>query len=140
MGLLSFLGFNAANSAGQVAKSVSDIVGQWVENPAERATQVDKIMAAAQADVASARKFGGAMPGDTGFSAFADGLNKLVRPVLAVGVIAMLYSVLPIPDFANVPSWVVTLAYAVFGYYFGVISVVDDLPRGASRLLKIIKG
>lgn len=142
MGLLSWLGIGnaAGNGLSTVAKTVNDIVSQWVTNPAERAEQVDKILQAAQTDVASARTFATAYPGDTGFSAFADGVNKMIRPALAIGVIGGLYGWWRLPDVSHLPDFYATLGYSVIGFYFGVVSVVDDLPRGVAKLLTAIKG
>ena len=91
MSLLSWFGIgnSAGNGLANVVTAANDVASQWISNPGERAAQVDKIMEAARRDVESARNFGGAMPGDTGFSAFADGINKLVRPVLAPGVVVV---------------------------------------------------
>jgi len=141
MSLLSWFGIgnSAGNGLANVVTAANDVASQWISNPGERAAQVDKIMEAARRDVESARNFGGAMPGDTGFSAFADGINKLIRPVLALGVIGILYHVLPLPNLANAPEWVKALGYSVFGFYFGVVSVVDDLPRGIGKLISIIR-
>ena len=43
------------------------------------------------------------------------------------------------PNSANAPEWVKALGYSVFGFYFGVVSVVDDLPRGIGKLISIIR-
>ena len=140
MGLLTWLGFSSGAGLARTAQTVSDVVGQWVQNPAERAAQVDKIMQAAQSDVASARQSFNALPGDSGFSAFADGVNKMMRPVLAVGLLGGVIGWWHLPDMTHVPDMYISLAYAVFGFYFGVVSVVDDLPRGVAKLLTAIRG
>ena len=140
MGLLTWLGFSSSAGLARTAQTVSDVVGQWVQNPAERAAQVDKIMQAAQSDVASARQSFNALPGDSGFSAFADGVNKMMRPVLAVGLLGGVIGWWHLPDMTRVPDMYISLAYAVFGFYFGVVSVVDDLPRGVAKLLTAIRG
>lgn len=140
MSFLSWLGIGTANGLANTAQTVSDVVSQWVSNPAERAAQVDKIMTAAQADVQSARQSFNALPGDTGFSAFADGVNKMMRPVLAVGLLGGIIGWWHLPDVKAVPDMYISLAYAVFGFYFGVVSVVDDLPRGVAKLLTAIRG
>jgi len=140
MSILSWLGIGTANGLANTAQTVSNVVGQWVSNPEQRQAEIDKIMAAAQSDVNSARQFGNAMPGDTGFSAFADGVNKLIRPCLAIGVIGGLYGWWHLPDISHLPDFYATLGYSVVGFYFGVVSVVDDLPRGIGKLLKVIKG
>lgn len=142
MSLFSWLGIGnaAGNGLSNVAETANDIVGQWIQNPAERAQQVDKIMEAARSDLASARNFDNALPGDTGFNSVADGINKLIRPILALGIIGGLYHWWPLPDLSKVPDWYITMGYSVFGFYFGVVSVVDDLPRGIGKIIKLIRG
>ena len=142
MSLLNWLGIgnSAGNGLANVAQTANSIVSQWIQNPAERAAQVDKIMRAAKDDLASARNFDNSLPGDTGFNAIADGINKLVRPLLAAGIIGGLYHWWPLPVLTTLPQWWIMLAYSVFGFYFGVVSVVDDLPRGIGRILKLIRG
>jgi len=140
MGIMSWLGFGTANTLANTAQTVSDIAGKWISNPGDREIEVNKVMQAVQSDVQSARTFGNALPGDTGFSAFADGVNKLIRPCLAVGVIGGLYGWWALPDITHLPEFYSTLGYAVVGFYFGVVSVVDDLPRGIAKLLTVIKG
>lgn len=142
MSILNWLGIGSSATQGvnTLAQTADSIASKWISNPAERQTEVNKLMQAAQTDLESARSTYNALPGDTGFSAFADGINKLVRPILAVGVIAILYKWWPAPDLSKVPAWMQSLGFAVFGYYFGVVSLFHDLPRGASTLIKIIKG
>ena len=142
MGILSWLGIGGSTTqnVSALAKTANDIASQWINNPEQRQAEIDKLMAAAETDLASARSTYNALPGDTGFSAIADGINKLVRPVLAIGVIAILYHWWPAPDLSKVPGWMQSLGYAVFGYYFGVVSLFHDLPRGAGALIKLIRG
>lgn len=140
MGLLSWLGFGGVKAAASTAETISSIASQWIENPAQRQQFITQVMDSYNADVRNARSFGNALPGDTGFSAFADGVNKMIRPVLAMGVIGGLYEWWPLPDIAHLPAFYSTLGYTVIGFYFGAISIFDDLPRGVAKLIKVIRG
>jgi len=51
------------------------------------------------------------------FGKLVDGINRLVRPVVTIGLISMLFGVLPVP--VNLPSEYWTVLLLVLGFWFG---------------------
>ena len=132
---LSWFTSAAAGGIGELTDKVSATVAQWVPDVAAREQLTAQLLQHFNDSQQSARGF--AAPGvhNTWFDALVDGINRLVRPALALWAFGVLCSwwLPPVVTPAIAPYQ--TLIYTVFTFYFGVRAVTEDIPRLVRNIL-----
>lgn len=140
MGLLSKLGVGPADAVKVVtdaAGDVADIVERW--KPSEKAKH-DMGLESQAADAKTTQEARNYDPKTTleGSSLLAlivnsinvvvDAMNRLVRPTLAFTLMGSLFSWWEVKLNTTDPL-MVEMSVAVFGFYFGVRGITEDLPK-----------
>lgn len=123
----------------EAAKTAADIVERWAPGDEKRhqmQQEVDALVAKARAEARSydPRTLGN-LPFTEVWNAVIDGINRLIRPAVAIGLLGGLFGWWPIA-IHTVDPIIVTWSEAVFGFYFGVRTLTADLPRLLKELRK----
>lgn len=129
----------AANGVIDAAGKAADIVERWAPSAEKKAELQLQIAKSIDDSVAAARAYDPRGTTATWFDSLVDGLNRLVRPVTAMILLGCLFGwwQLPPPNSIDPEYW--KLGEAVIGFYFGVRTVIKDIPasiaaaRGALR-------
>jgi hypothetical protein len=139
MGLIG--GFFRAGGARAVGEAVGGVAEVFVGNRADRDA------AAAQQVVASVSQFGGefAQAAPTRFDSFVNGLNRLPRPMLALGTFGLFGYAMAEPEgfsvrmqglgFVPEPLW--WLLGAIVSFYFGARELHHQRTRGTRVVTEV---
>ena len=85
---------------------------------------------AEDASQTSARSAQEAPTHDDLFNRVVDGLNRLPRPLFAFWAFGMLSGVLPEPQHLKlINPLVLNIVWTIIGFYFGIRTVTQDLPK-----------
>lgn len=140
MSLLKRLGIgpkDAAEAVVETAGGIADIVERW--KPSDKAKHdmaretladaADNVQEARQYDPRSSVEGAGLFASVVNsFNVLVDGCNRLVRPTLAFTLMGTLFSWWEVELNTKDPL-TTSLALAVFGFYFGVRGLTEDLPK-----------
>jgi hypothetical protein len=135
MGLLKKLGLgpkDAAEAVGAVADKAADVVERFKGSERQDHEFARDNLADAAKATAEARAYDPRTSGTHKFSEWVnvivDAINRMVRPVLAYTLMGSLFNWWSVTLNTGDPL-MVTLALSVFGFYFGVRAVTEDLPK-----------
>ena len=130
MSVFSKLGKILGGTVVDVAEKGSDIVERWVssaESKHEMATDIDKaIEASVQARVA----LDATPPGNnrTWFDSLVDGVNRMIRPGVTIGLFGGVFAWWPLPKIGDVDPIILSWIGTVFLFWFGGRAIFKDLP------------
>ena len=86
----------------------------------------------------AARKYEPQVTGTDWFNRIVDGLNRLPRPLFTFWAFGELAGILPTPaHLNNVNPIVMNIIWTVIGFYFGVRTISQDLPKAVNAWYKI---
>lgn len=126
-----------ASGAASLTTAVTDSVAKFVPDIQARTQLTAELLNHIDQDRASARGF--AAPGihNTWFDALVDGINRLVRPGLALWAFGVLCQWWLPPASSPALAPYQSMIYAVFAFYFGTRALTEDVPRMLYRILKL---
>lgn len=140
MGLLSKLGMgpkDAAEAVVETAGGVADIVERWKPSEKAKHDMAREDLGDVAKNVEDARDYepksvveGVSLFAQVAnsFNVLVDGVNRLVRPTLAFTLMGALFSWWDVELNTKDPL-MTNLSLAVFGFYFGVRGLTEDLPK-----------
>lgn len=140
-GVLASIGkFLFGSTAGGLVKAganVAQVVTQFISTPAQREAFVNQLLAAQNQETASVHEF--AAPGDhgTAFDVLVDGINRLIRPFIAIDVLGAWNHWWTIPSIESLSPFLRWAVQAVIVFYFGGRFVAKDLPVAIAALIKV---
>ena len=130
MGVLSKLGSFFAGGAVQSFAGVADIVERW--KPGETTKHEMEMDVAALVD--NARAHDSPVAGGGWLGAIADGLNRLVRPVVTIYVLGGLFGMFETSFAADVDPWFLAQGEKIIVFWFGGKVLLKDLPAAIKYL------
>lgn len=118
-----------AGGVGSVVKQGADIVERWAPSATGKHEMAQAIDSAIEGSVASARA-ADAPPGNnrTWFDSLVDGLNRLIRPGVTVGLFGGVFGWWKLPKVEDVDPIVLAWTGTVFLFWFGGRAIFKDLP------------
>jgi len=130
-GLLKLFGVGQAASGGtNVVREVADIVSDYKPGAVTQHKMDVEHTKAEDASQDSARQMVYTPVGGDLFNRVVDGLNRLPRPLMALWAFGILVGVIPVPDhLAYAHPLVLNILWTVIGFYFGIRTISQDLPR-----------
>lgn len=131
-GLLGFLFkivptlFGSSSNGKGIVNSIADVIDRFVPSAKTRQenNESDKKATAESQDDARAMKF---KSHDSWFDIFVDGVNRLIRPVITIGVISIIFGWVEQPDLDNIHPVILEVTLIVISFWFGGRFVVKDL-------------
>jgi hypothetical protein len=123
-----FLGLFGGGGGKGVVETVADIADNYNPGSVTQHKMEVETTQVEDASQASARGLVLATHEDS-FNAFVDGLNRLPRPLFAFWAFAVVAGVLPPPPLNNVNPIVLNIIWTVIGFYFGVRTITQDVPK-----------
>lgn len=143
MGILAkVFGVGAGATANGIVDAVgkaSDIVEKWAPTLETKVKLQEEIAQNIEASVQAARAYDPRGSVSTWFDSAVDGLSRLVRPVTAICLIGALFGWWHIAPPADLDPRIYTMAEAVIGFYFGVRTVIKDIPAGIAAIRGAMK-
>src|SRR3990167_141644 len=134
-GLLSL--FGGGGSGVNVAKQVADVVQDYKPGKVTEHKMALESIKAEDDSQASARSMVFTPVGGDWFNKIIDGLNRLPRPIMALWAFGVLVWVLPVPAHLMLaPPLVLNIIWTVIGFYFGVRTISQDLPKLLASIRK----
>jgi hypothetical protein len=125
--LLRLFGFGGEKG---IVEQVSDTVERWNPGPVKEHEMNLEQLKAEDASQDSARKAPEASSHEGIFNRVVDGLNRLPRPLMAFWAIGELTGLLPQPTHLNtINPIVLNIIWSVVGFYFGIRTITQDLPK-----------
>lgn len=119
-----------------VAKDVSDIVDRWAPSAEHKQEMSEQVHNAIAAGVAQARAADTPTQRPGFLNDLADGLNRLVRPVITFTMIGGLYGWVKLPTTGSVEPVVLYWIGGLFTYWFGTRMLFKDIPDAILYLRK----
>ena len=143
MGLIGTI-LNAGGAVRQVGEAVGGVAEVFVGNKADRDAAASQQVATAVGEFQS--EF--AVPGATWFDGFVNGLNRLPRPMLALGTLGLFVYAMAAPagfslrmrGLALVPEPLWWLLGAIVSFYFGARELHHQRNRATLALPKLAAG
>lgn len=143
MGVLATIGnflFGAgAKGAVTLAQGVNGIVSQYVPTLENKEGFTKDLITLVNQDNASARAFGAPGVHNTAFDALVDGINRLIRPWVAVMVIGAWCGWWRLPALAALPAFEQQLVWLVVTFYFGGRAITKDVPQALAYYFNAVK-
>ncbi len=118
--------FGSSSNGKGIVNSISNIVDRFVPSAKTRQenSEQDKKAIAESQDNARSMEF---KSHDSWFDIFVDGINRLIRPVITIGVISIIFGWVEQPDLNNIHPVILEVALIVISFWFGGRFVVKDL-------------
>jgi len=140
MGLFSKIGELIGGGATAPIKAISDIVGKWVPDVETRNNLEKELGEQYQAATASARAHDTPMQsGDNPvaqiFDSLVNGVNRLIRPTITIGLFGGIIGWWNLPKLDNVDPMILVYGETVLLFWFGGRALFKDLPA----MLKYLK-
>ena len=134
-GVKAALGFGGGSSGKSMATEVADIVERWAPSEQAKHAMLTELAALDMSAQDSARKHD--QPQNSGIpiiDALVNGLNRLIRPGITIGIIGGLIGWwrLPDPGVADPMFW--RYGEIIIGFWFGSRTLFKDLPAAVKYL------
>lgn len=126
-----------------IVEQVSDVADKWNPSPVTKHKMEIETAAANEAGTNSARAMQFQLVGTGPFTAFAAGLNSLMRPLFGVWAFAILvaatFGMVQSTGFQQLDSFSQEIVRTVIQFLFGVRIVSQDIPRGVAAVVKALR-
>ena len=120
-----------------VIQQASDVVERWLPSTVKEHEMNIEQTKTEDASQDSARKMEISATHEDWFNRAVDAINRLPRPLLAVWAIGQLTGVLPPPKHLdNIHPLVLNIIWTIVGFFFGVRTISQDLPKMLQALRK----
>jgi len=130
--------FSGSKSGKSTVETIADIADNY--NPGEvtkHKMEVEDVKVGDDSQ-ASARTFDPTAESTDWFNRLIDGLNRLPRPLFALWAFGELSGLLATPaSLAMMNPVVANIIWTIIGFYFGVRTISQDLPKAVDSWLKI---
>ena len=139
-GILSIFGAGSATNGKSIVTEAADIYERRNPGPVkEHEMSVEKTTVEDKSQE-SARSLS-LVTHEDWFNRTVDALNRLPRPVLAGWAIGALFGLVQPPEWMNAPTAAQLIAlniiWTIIGFYFGVRTISQDLPKIIQAIRKI---
>ena len=118
------------------AQSVSDIVAKWVPDAEARANLEKELGEQYELSQQSARQHDAPMQGASWFDSLVNGINRLIRPTITVGLFGGLFGWWDLPEIKDMDPIYQLYGETVLLFWFGGRALFKDLPAMIKYLKK----
>lgn len=135
----SFIFGGGGNAAVNVVKGIDDVVDRHVATVENKEAFTKDLITLVNQDQAAAAAF--AAPGvhNTSFDALVDGINRLVRPTVAIAVIGSWFGWWRLPAIDTLTAAQQQITWLIVTFYFGGRALTKDVPQAVAFLWNTIK-
>lgn len=122
--------FSGSSSGKSTVETVADIVDNYKPGEVTQHKMQLEDLKAGDESQSSARSFQAQKMGTSWFDTLIDGLNRLPRPLFALWAFGELTGIIPVPPGLNTMHPIVlNIIWTIIGFYFGVRTISQDLPK-----------
>lgn len=129
----------AANGIVDAAGKAADIVERWAPSAEKKVELQQEIAKGIDDSVAQARAYDPRAGVSTWFDSAVDGLNRLVRPVVAFTLMGAIFGWWHVAPPANLDPRIYAFGEAVIAFYFGVRTIIRDIPAGIAAIKNAVR-
>lgn len=124
----------AANGIVDAAGKAADIVERWAPSAEKKVELQQEIAKGIDDSVQQARAYDPRGTTATWFDSTVDGLNRLVRPVVAFTLMGAIFGWWNVTPPAHLDPRIYSFGEAVIAFYFGVRTVIRDIPSAITAV------
>lgn len=130
--------FGGSTSGKSVAEEVADTVKDYKPGAIDEHNMAVENEKVGDESQAAARAYESSPPPSGMFDTFVDALNRLPRPMFAMWAFAELTGILETPaSFASMNPIVLNIIWTIIGFYFGIRTISQDLPKAVQAFYDI---
>ena len=130
--------FGGSTSGKSIAETAVDVVKDYNPGVIDQHNMAVEDVKVGDESQAEARKFDPAATGTDVFNRIVDGLNRLPRPLFAGWAFCELAGILDTPaSLMSMNPIVLNIIWTIIGFYFGVRTISQDLPKAISAFYEI---